>query len=37
MIKILLLAILVCSSVSIHLANQRYYTNIDVENFIDGG
>ena len=37
MFKILLLAIFVCLSVGLHMAPQKYYTNIDVENFIDGG
>lgn len=38
MMKILLVSVLLCSSVlGLHMATQKYYTNTDVENYIEGG
>lgn len=37
MFKILLFTLLATLSFALHLETQRYYNNIDVQNFIDGG
>lgn len=37
MLKILILALICATSLSLHLAEKKYYINTAVENFIDGG
>lgn len=37
MLKILILALVCVSSLSLHMAAKKYYINLDVENYIKGG